>query len=78
MGKERATVMVCDNPRCETTTIVTDVEPFAMGFYLGKGSWHHSGGGAAIPATYACKEECIVPAIEANVARADGRDPLED
>lgn len=63
MGREKATVMVCDNPKCQKESITRPFDP-ALGFYLGKGMWHFGAGGGPIPATYACSKECILPAIE--------------
>lgn len=59
--KIRVTVMVCDNPDCDDSYRHTKEEP-AYGFHLGKGFWSQGGGGP-IPATYACSEECIGPAV---------------
>lgn len=67
MAKQKATIEVCDNPECGNSEIVTKDEP-ATGYHLGRGFWV-SGGGGPIPATYACSEECILPAVRANVER---------
>jgi hypothetical protein len=82
MAKNKVTVEVCDNPRCEggpggrpyREEVIPSEEP-AMGYHLGRGIliW---GGGSPIPATYAHDEKCIVPAIQANLFRAEGKDPL--
>jgi hypothetical protein len=70
MGKQKVTVMICDNPECSESgpQIVTDQEPYAMGYHLGKGSMHHGGGGGPIPAVFACCRECILPALDAKIA----------
>ena len=82
MSKKKVTVEVCDNPRCKQgdgqfpyQEEFSKEEP-AMGFHLGKGTWTHGGGGDYVPPTYACSKECIVPAIEANISREQGMDPL--
>lgn len=66
MGREKATVMVCDNPECRKQFLHEKDEP-ALGYYFGKGMWHLGGGGGPILATYACSEECILPAIQYNM-----------
>lgn len=74
MAKKRVTVQVCDNPTC-AEQYIDDGSQDVPGFHLGKGYWV-SGGGGPIPATYACSRECVVPAIDANIDRGLGRDPL--
>lgn len=66
MTKRKAAVMVCDNPQCGKMKLTTPDEP-ALGYYLGKGTWHLAGGGGPLPGLYACSEKCILPAIQAAV-----------
>jgi hypothetical protein len=77
MATRKATLMVCDNPRCpdKSEYEVTPQDPSAPGYHLGKGHYDLAGGGP-IPATYACSEDCIVPALRANMDRSEGKDPL--
>ncbi|QNJ55990.1 hypothetical protein SEA_RASPUTIA_100 [Microbacterium phage Rasputia] len=82
MAKQKITVEICDNPRCKKgdgqrpySEEIFPEDPSTMGYHLGKGHWV-LGGGGPIPATYACSKECIVPAIEAQIDRDMGRDPL--
>lgn len=76
MAKQKVVVEVCDNPRCDSEPQISTKEDPALGFYLGKGFWADGAGGGPLPATYACSKECIVPAINANIDRSPGRDPL--
>lgn len=83
MAKKKITVEVCDNPRCKQgdsqfpyqEEVYPNDTP-SMGYHLGKGTWTHGGGGDYVPPTYACCAECIVPAVEANIYRGQGHDPL--
>lgn len=73
MAKRRVTVEVCDNPRCDSRPQQVDsTEPYALGYHLGKGTWHDGG---PIPKTFACSEACITPAVRANIDRERGVDP---
>lgn len=62
MGKQRITVMVCDNPACGKQFPHSTEEP-AYGYHLGKGFWADDGGGGPLTSIYACSPECIVPAV---------------
>jgi len=73
MGKRRAEVMECDNPACRTPPRVTSRYEPALGYYLGRGTYHHEGGGGPIPAVYACSPECIGPAVEYVIREAEAR-----
>lgn len=75
MSRQTRHVEVCDNADCNRTSFTAKDEP-ALGIYLKGGVQHQSWGGGPIPKTYACSMECIVPAIVANLYRADGRDPI--
>lgn len=68
MAKRKTVMEFCDNPECEYECEVDAQEPSAPGYHLGKGHWN-LGGGGPIPATYACSEECITPAVLANIER---------
>lgn len=68
--KKKATVETCDNPECGTIEIVGDEVVF--GYHLGKGYWASGLGGGPVRATFACSEECILPAVLASSK------PLED
>ena len=75
MGKRKALMEQCDNPNCQTSYEFDKEDP-NPGYHLGKGVYVLGGGGGPIPATYACSTECIVPAIDANIDRMNGRDPV--
>lgn len=71
MAREKAVVESCDNPECDYEQIIDrrTGEP-ASGYHFGSGKNSTGiagvwvlGGGGAIPAFYAHKEECIVPAL---------------
>lgn len=67
MAKRKVTMEGCDNPECPTE-YEHDAQDPSPGYHLGKGYWS-LGGGGPIPATYACSEECIVPAVLAQIDR---------
>lgn len=75
MGKRKAVMMDCDNPRCNVSNEHTSMDP-APGYHLGKGAWHDFGGGGPIPAVYAHSKACIQPAVEAVIDISLGYDPL--
>ena len=62
MGKQRVTMMVCDNPACRNRHEHSKEEP-ALGYHLGKGFWADEGGGGPLTSVYACSTECITPAV---------------
>lgn len=62
MAKVRETVLMCDNPSCDTMRLHSRHEP-ALGIHFGRGSWH-LGGGGPIPSIYACQQSCVAPAVE--------------
>ena len=63
MGKETKTVLICDNPDCDTVRILPDTDnEVLLGYYLSR-SGHLSFGGGPIPELYACSEDCIKPAV---------------
>ena len=63
MAKEYETVLICDNPNCDTAHILLDTDNDApLGYYL-SGSGHLSFGGGPIPELYACSKGCIKPAV---------------
>jgi len=64
MAKRTTVMLSCDNPDCDTETEYDKAE-LPLGFYFERGHQHHGGWGGPIPKTYACKTECIVPAIQA-------------
>lgn len=67
--KSKATVEYCDNPSCNYSEVVGNEKgDGAEGYHFGKGWWVFAGGGP-IPAFYACKQECIVPALDAVIKR---------
>jgi hypothetical protein len=74
MSFRKTTMIACDNPDCENEYEYDKEDP-APGYHLGKGFWVQAGGGP-IPATYACCASCLAPAIDANIERALGRDPI--
>jgi len=55
-------VECCDNPECGYMEVYSKDEP-ATGYHFGKGYWALAGGGP-IPAFYAHRKECILPALE--------------
>lgn len=74
MGKRKAVIMDCDNPRCDTSGEYDKNEPLP-GYHFSKGMWVNAGGGP-IPPLYACSKECIAPAVEAVIDISLGYDPL--
>jgi hypothetical protein len=62
--KKSIQVIECDNPTCDTQ-LSAEVPDDALGYYIDKASVHHAGGGAGIAKIFACKAECIAPAIDA-------------
>ena len=61
--KQKATLEWCDNPDCGYSETATAIEPETSGYHLGKGYWA-DGGGGPIPAFYAHRIECVVPALK--------------
>lgn len=60
-------VMACDNPECDTVLPAGDGPgpDGAQGYYIDKGSWHHSSGGGCFTKVFACQADCIASAIDA-------------
>ena len=70
MARERVIAELCDNPECDYEQIIDPSGEPASGYHFGSGKnltgvagvWI-LGGGGPIPAFYAHREECIVPAL---------------
>jgi hypothetical protein len=77
MGMRTAKILICDNAECgEEEEVDFEGVTATSGYHLGKGSWATGAGGGPIPKTYACSIECLAAAVEHNIQRALGRNPI--
>jgi len=67
MAVRKAKIEQCDNPDCDYEEVVGDDGKMTMGYHFGKGYYVLAGGGP-IPAFYAHRKECIIPALDAVIA----------
>ncbi|KIA73468.1 hypothetical protein ANMWB30_23950 [Arthrobacter sp. MWB30] len=60
-------VMACDNPSCDTVLEAGDGPgpDGAPGYYIDRGSRHDGWGGGGFAKVFACRTECVGPAIDA-------------
>lgn len=68
----------CDNPECDFEEVINPDDEMATGYTFGSGKALQGpagvwvlGGGGPIPPFYAHREECILPAFKAVMARRD-------
>lgn len=70
MATRNVKMMVCDNPECKTedNAQVYDKENPPLGYTL-SGHYDLRYGGGSISKVFACRLDCLVPAIKATIER---------